>query len=333
MKARLPAPGALGLLAAAAISAAGGAGCGPGFEPPNRLNSPRVLAIRSDPATPAPGETTMLSAETYTPNGVRLFYDWSWCPIALAPGVPCPVTDQQVSDLVGMPVSLHLGSDPSQATVPFVHDIPVDRLELFCGPMSPLPAIDCTDGYPIQLRLVVCTESDASRCNDVAHSVEAVRPMRLRFRPGDQANANPTITGLHALLMDGMDPADLTNALSPPTLIRHKETVITADINPDQDAEMYQGLDDDSQPATVSERLFLSWFVESGDTDHQRTAYIKDQVTVEAATRIKWTPALQKDEKNSLRADHNKAQVVVIIRDDRDGVGFARGAVTLEPTP
>ena len=64
MKARLIAPGALGLLAAAAMSAAVVAGCGPGFEPPNRLNSPRVLAIKSDPVAPAFGDTTMLSAET-----------------------------------------------------------------------------------------------------------------------------------------------------------------------------------------------------------------------------------------------------------------------------
>jgi hypothetical protein len=333
MKARLTAPGALGLLAAAAISAAGVAGCGPGFEPPNRLNSPRVLAIKSDPVAPAFGDTTMLSAETYTPNGVPLFYDWSWCPVALAPGIPCSVTDEQVSQLVGMPVSLHLGSD---ATVPFVHNIPVDKLALFCGPTSPLPPIDCTDGYPIQLRLVVCTESDPNLCQDVTHSVEAVRPMRLRFRPDDQANANPTITGLHALLMDGMDPADVTNALSPPTLTRHKETVITADIHPDADAETYQGLDDESMPATVSERLTLSWFVESGDTNHLRTSYIRGTTaTGDVSDRIKWTPAFLKDEKDSLRDDKTLSRVIVVIRDNRDGVAWIEGSARLveETTP
>jgi len=333
MKARSSASGALGLLAAATLSAAVAAGCGPGFAPPNRLNSPRVLAIKSDPVAPAFGDTTMLSAETYAPNGVSLLYDWSWCPVALAPGAPCPITDEQLLQLVGMPVSLHLGSD---ATVPFVHNIPVDRLELLCGPTSPLPALDCTDGFPVQLRLVVCTESDQNLCQDVAHAVEAVRPMRLRFRPGDQANANPTITGLHALLMDGMDPADLTVAASPPTLIRHKETVITADINPDADAEMYDGLDDDSMPAKLYERLTLSWFVESGDTNHLRTSYIRGTTaTGNASDRIKWTPAFLKDEKDSLRDDKTLSRVIVVIRDNREGVAWIEGSARLveETTP
>jgi len=315
-------------LLAAWTAGATAAGCGGSFDPYNRLNSIRVLALASDPVRPAFGDTSTLSAVIYTPNAVTpASFEWSWCPVAPGPGMECPVTSAQLTQMAGVPISLELASIPEPT---FTHNIPPEILTALCAGMPNFPAPDCTDGYPIQLRLRVCTDADPAACHDTAHAIEAVRPMRLRFRPDDQANTNPTIDGLYAVI-DGVNQP-LDPALLPP-LKRHEETVIGATINIDQDSEPYRGRDDKGDPADVFERLNLSWFVESGDTDHQRTAYIKDQVTVEAATRIKWTPALQKDEKNSLRADHNKAQVVVIIRDDRDGVGFARGAVTLEPTP
>jgi hypothetical protein len=112
--------------------------------------------------------------------------------------------------------------------------------------------------------------------------------------------------------------------------------VITADINPDQDAEMYQGLDDDSQPAVVSERLTLSWFVESGDTNHLRTSYIRGTTASGNATdRVKWTPAFLKDEKDSLRDDKTRSRIIVVIRDNRDGVAWIEGSARLveETTP
>ena len=334
MKARLSGRGALGLLAAVVISAAS-TGCGPGFDPYNRLNSPRVLAIKSDPVAPAFGETTTLSAKTYVPiedPTLTLHYDWSWCPVALGAGVPCPFTDAQVSDLAGVPVTLHLGDTE---TVDFTHDIPGDKLQTFCAGMPGFPAPDCTDGFPIQVRLFVCTETDPARCTDPTTSVEAVRPLRLRFRDADQANANPTITGLHALIA-GMDPPPDLQATPSPTLVRKKETVITADIHPDQDAEMYMGRDDNDQPALVYERLTLSWFVESGNTNHQRTSYIQGTTaTGDASDRVKWTPNYLKDEKDSLRADVNMSRIVVIIRDNRDGVAWIEGNAQLveEATP
>ena len=335
MNARTPAPmrarwifqRMLGLVVAGAASVAA-AGCGPGFEPYNRLNSPRVLALKSDPVRPATGESTMLSAATYTPNDVPLFYDWSWCPVATPAGVACPLTDH---DLVanGIPGSLHLTTDPAEPTATFTNDIPADKLAAICAGTAGFPAPDCTDGYPIQLQLSICTDSDPANCTDAAHAVQAVRPMLLRFRPNDQANANPAITGISALIA-GMDqPADL-QATPSPTLTRHKETVIQVDVDTDTDAEMYMGKDDNDNPALVYERLTLTWFVESGNTNHLRTSFIHGTTASGDATRqVKWTPVFKKDEKDSLRTNTDVSKIIVVIRDDRDGVSWIQGSAQL----
>jgi hypothetical protein len=235
-----------------------------------------------------------------------------------------------------VPVTLHLGTDP---TVTFTHSIPPALLQTLCDGMPGFPTPDCTDGFPIQVRLFVCTDSDAANCVNADHAanssvaVETIRPVRLRFRDVDQANANPTITGLHVLGMDG--PLDLT-ALPSPVLVRKKEVTVTADIHPEQDAEMYMGRDDNDQPAVVYERLTLSWFVESGTTNHLRTSYIQGTTaTGDASDRIKWTSSYLKDEKDSLRTDKNSSRVIVIIRDNRDGVSWIEGNAQLveETTP
>jgi len=296
------------------------------------LSSPRVLAIKSEPVAPAPGDTTLLTAETYTPNGVPLNYDWSWCPVTPSAGAPCPFSDDDVSTLAGVPLTLHLGSD---AMVSFEHNIPPQLLQMLCDGMPGFPAPDCTDGFPIQVRLFVCTDGDPAMCTTTANGVEAVRPMRLRFRDTDQPNANPTITGLHALIA-GMDPPPDLRATPSPTLVRKKQTVITADIHPDQDAQQYMGLNDEGVAATVYERLTLTWFVESGDTNHLRTSYIQGtSATGDASDRLKWTPAYLKDEKDSLRSDKNVSRIIVVIRDNRDGVAWIEGSAQLveETTP
>ena len=46
-------------------------GCaGEEFDPFNRLTSLRVLAIKSEPVAPAPGEVTTLSSLLYVPEGM-----------------------------------------------------------------------------------------------------------------------------------------------------------------------------------------------------------------------------------------------------------------------
>jgi hypothetical protein len=311
MRMRRPRRWMLGLIAAGAAAGTAAAGCGPGFDPPTRLLSLRVLAIRSEPVAPATGETTLIDAKVYTTDGVPPAYAWSWCPFAGAPGAPCPLSEEQATALAGVPVSYDLGST---AQVPFTNAIPPAIFESLCAGMPGVAAPDCTDGFPIEIRLTVTTSDD---------EVMAVRPLRLRFHPEHQANANPTLNGLFAVIGGAMIPVD---AAATPVLPRHEKTVVSTPLTGD-DSELYNGKDADGNPAAVRERLNLSWFVETGDVDHQRTTFIDGQTTLEDAGRINWTPAFKKN------YAPDTAKMIVILRDDREGIAWAEGAVTLEPTP
>jgi hypothetical protein len=309
----------LGLLALAGSAVA----CGGSFDPYNRLSSLRVLAIRSgahdgEPVAPFTGETTTIDAKLYTlPGHDVTSYAWSWCPFTTAPGGPCPISEDQASMLAGVPIAYTLPAAADGSTT-FTNAIPADVLLTLCAGMGNVAPPDCTDGFPIQLQLTVTTDND---------QVQAVRPLRLRFRDSDQKNANPTVMGLFAAVGGATgQPFDGDPPATTPTLPRHVETAINTLI-PDTDSETYMGKDDNNNPAVVNERLNLSWFVESGDTNHQRTAYIAGQVTLQDAAKVKWTPAFKKD------YAPDTSRLILIIRDDRQGVGWIDGIVSLEPTP
>jgi hypothetical protein len=75
------------------------------------------------------------------------------------------------------------------------------------------------------------------------------------------------------------------------------------------------------------EHLTLSWFVETGDTRLERTSFLDGFTTLENAGKNKWTPQTRK------KYDHDTSKLIVVIRDDRNGVGWSSGTVQLEPTP
>jgi hypothetical protein len=318
---RTPRAARAGFGALALLVLAASAGCGQSFDPYNRINSLRVLAIRSEPVAPATGEMTKIDAKVYTLPGHDVTYAWSWCPYATSPGAACPISEDQASALAGVPITYTLPTAADGSTT-FTNAIPPAILTTLCAGMGNIAKPDCTDGFPIQLQLTVTTSDD---------SVQAVRPMRLRFRDTDQANTNPTVTGLFARVGTPPLPQPFEGDPPPamPTLPRHVETVINTVI-PDGTSEKYMGKNNQNQPAQVYETLNLSWFVESGDTDHMRTAYVAGQIppiTLEDASKVKWTPAFKKD----YASDTSK--VIVIIRDDRNGQGWTEGSVTLEATP
>lgn len=312
----------LGVLGLLALAGSAVASCGGSFDPYNRLNSLRVLAIRSEPVAPATGETSKIDARVYSVLGHDVTsYAWSWCPFATAPGAACPISEDQASMLAGMPVSFTLPTAADGTTTTFTNNFPPALFETLCAGSATIPATDCTDGYPIQLQLTVTTDND---------QVQAVRPMRLWFKdtPPVYPNTNPKVVGLFATV-GATAPVPFAAGdpqASMPTLPRHGATVINTVIPP-EDSEQYMGTDDNNLPALVNERLNMSWFVESGDTDHQRTGYIPTKNVLEDQAKVKWTPAFKKD------YAPDTSQLILIIRDDRQGVDWIDGTVSLEATP
>lgn len=293
------------------------AGCGPDFDPYNRLNTLRVLAIQSEPAAPGPGETTTLTPLVFTPEpSAAVTYTWSWCPFPGAPnqGYPCQVTREQLVMMGGGMLNVppfELGTGP---TATLTHTIDPNVLRALCAGQPGVPQlIDCAGGFPVQIRVKVASAGD---------EVDTVYTMRLRF--DSQPNANPKIDGLAAVL-EGAD-RPITGEPSV-TLPRDKQTVIKAAVS-EAHSETYLGKNDDGQPDPAArERLFLSWFIEGGDTDDEVTGYIPGRTELKVLQENKWDTPKTKD------YPKDTARLYVVIRDNRGGVNWTSGIVRLAGEP
>lgn len=297
------------------------AACRPDFAPFNRVEALRILAVQAEPAAPLTGETSTLSALVFTPTpDPTLAYHWTWCPVGgvADQGYACPFKEDELNGYLSM-VSLpplppfELGTDP---TVTLANSIDPQVFAAVCsGVLTPGMQLDCSGGFPIQLTLTVTTATD---------TVTAVQKMKLRFDSTMSANANPVIDGLQArvggVLMDLTDVASVT-------LPRDRETPIFALAQPAV-SESYLGLDDNGIPAMLKERVFMTWFVESGDTDDTRTSFVNNGTTDFAALlENKWIPAKTKDYASPT------ARLFVVLHDNRGGVSWRSAIVNLEPSP
>jgi hypothetical protein len=318
------------LLAFAVVTASALAGgCGKDFDPYNRLTSLRVLALQADPALPATGETVTLTPLVYTSkNAATPTYKWSWCPFPgqQNSGYRCPVDESMLQGLPGADTipPFDLGTGP---TAQLPNTIDPQLLTAACGGMLPMQPerLDCTNGFPVQV-MVTVTSGD--------ESVPVVTTVRLRFTPTvaldppiyglDTPNALPLIDDLVARLPAGDIPID-----DPPaaTLPRDVETRVRADVDMSAAVESYPGADDNGNPTTLTEHLYMTWFVESGDTDTMRTTYTNETTPWEDFQKNLWTPAPVKNYPG------DTARLIVVIHDNRGGVSWRSGFVNLGPTP
>ena len=322
---------ALGLGCLAALTF-GGAACRPDFAPFNRVTSLRVLAIQSDPSLPTTGETATLTPLLYVPpDAAAPTFAWSWCPFpgAANDGYKCLVTEEDLNAMLasvgGAPVPpFDLGAGPTAA---LSNSLDPAILTAICsGQLPGQPArLDCTNGFPVQVKVTVATDTDM---------LTAVETVRLRFTPTvapdppiyglDAPNTLPAILDL-ATMMDGA-PTVLGDT-PVVTLPRDVVTKIRADVDQAAVVESYPGADDQGNPTTLTEHLFMTWFVESGETMRSRTSYLNDTTPFEDFQKNEWTPAKVKDYPPST------ARLFVVIHDNRGGVSWASGTVNLDPTP
>lgn len=305
------------------------ASCQEDFAPYNRLTALRALAIRSNPPTPGPGETATLDALIYTPDGAPVTHAWSWCPLPgpASAGYPCQVTDQELAMLAGggtLP-PLDLGTAP---TATLAHSFDPQILAQACARVAGEAEglLNCNGGFPIQVRLTVTSGGD---------TVDTVTTLRLRFDPADAPNDNPSISTISAVPENGPeqtikdDPivTPIVDALVPPvnpivTLPRDEETPLV--ITPAGElAQPYNGPNDEGERVDQTERLRISWFVETGSTKSDQTSFNIERGPLAQALRNEWTPALTKDYAKET------ARIFVVVRDNRGGVGWRSGIVLL----
>jgi hypothetical protein len=294
------------------------AGCSGDFDPYGRLTALRVLAVQSEPVAPGPGASTTLTPLVYTsPGDTVTSLAWSWCPFAgdLADGAPCLLTEAELRARAGDAGAAippyDLGTGP---TATFAHTVPTELLDALCDGSPTQPAlVDCEGGFPVQIRLVVRTATA---------SVDTVRTLRLR-RDGDPGNANPSLDGLAIVDGNGERPLGDDATISLP---REVDTELRAAVA-ETAAESYPSLDSDDQPITAREHLLFTWFVESGDTDAERTGFIDGVEPLADAVANSWQPAPIAD------YPRDTARLLVVLRDDRDGVSWRTATVRLDGAP
>ena len=175
------------LAVALALSAGLTTGCSEGFDPYNRLATPRVLAIQSDPVAPAPGETTTLSALLYEPpEDAVASMSWSWCPFAgsAAEGYPCLISEEELAELNGgdSPVPSYDLGDGETAT--FEHSLDPALLAAVCEGTADQPELlDCEGGFPVQLKLTVESEGGGAGGQRAHHATPLRRQPRAQPQP------------------------------------------------------------------------------------------------------------------------------------------------------
>jgi hypothetical protein len=290
-------------------------GCDDDFTPYARLDKLRVLAIGATPVRPLPGETATLTPLVYAPEGTAVTRSWSWCPFVgeARDGYPCLVDEAAVTGWGGggnasPPFDLGTGE-----TLSFPHTLSPEVLRRVCAGTTdgmPPPLVpDCSAGFPVTVRLVVQTAGDR---------VVAVRTLHLRFEAAQEANDNPAIEQL--LVAAGDDRLPLEGASVPAD--RDAETPIAARL-PEAAAERYTDRDDRGQPVAARERLTLTWFVEAGEPEHQRTSFIDGVIPLATASENRWK--FPEPEPGAPAS----ARLILVVRDNRGGVGWQAATVRL----
>lgn len=295
--------------------------CGPDFDPYYRLTSLRVLAIRSEPAAPAPGENATFDALVFSPEtgfapDPALTYEWSWCPFPgpAEQGYPCLVTEAEVAmwaAVTGTIPSFALGAQP---VAQLAHVIDPALLGQLClgNPAIPI-SLDCERGFPIQVRLKVTSATD---------SIDAVRTVPFRFDVTTmEPNANPSPTGFSAVL-NGLDQPLADDA--PPTLPRARNTTLRVRFA-EEGAEAFTNADG----TAARERVTFAWFVEAGGIDERRTGPFPVDPQV-AARFPDYTPLENTwNPPPVAKFAREVARAAAVARDDRGGVGWVTGTAAL----
>ncbi len=327
--------GPLVVLAALACSV----GCVPTFDDHlSLIESPKVLAVSSEPAEAAPGDQVQLTALVATPDvdGATPKLSWGLC-IARKPltelGPVNPVCVQAPELAPGSIVPLGTGSSVS-ATVP---SNPVDACRLF-GPSLPEPMNgepagrpvdpDPTGGYyqPIGVTLL----------EDSVTTLGAVRifcpPSGLdqdeagAFNENYKRNVNPIIDSV-LLVSDSGASSPLpdepeTLHLSPGQVVQLEATwAACSDGPPCSGAESYVVFNSDSRELDQKhESIRISWYATAGRFENAVTGRDETEFAI-SNTDNTWTAP----------TDSKQVRLWLVIRDARGGQTFKSFLVSVKP--
>lgn len=306
-------------------------GCGsfaPDDERYDRLDKLRVLAIQSEPADIAFGETSTLSANVYEPSDRDVKYEWSWCPSRSdgSGGFECNISEDALAEawaslgLGDTPPSYDLGSNPEAQ---FTHVLTPQLVAALCqsitgeSDLNEEIALACFMGLRASVKLTVRTSKD---------EVTAIRTLTLLMGETPDAserNANPP-SNFSVTLRDKETSAVVEDGQA--LKAGHAYTV-TAEL----DEEVAQTFTpaaspDDPEPEERRETLIMSWFLTEGGVvpplddpglgeGDVRSTFVDGTNDFENVTRNGWELPLTAGP---------SAELHLVLRDERGGVGWTR---------
>jgi len=292
-------------------------GCAePDFPAYNELDSMRVLAVRAEPPDLLPGSTSVLDAVIFD-AGEPVSLSWSLCPWPSDPnhGFRCLVDQslwEQAWTSSGLkdPPALRLGSaDTAELRVPD----DVTAVRKLCkevlsrvGASASLPP-DCDTRWNWTVRLTVSGRED---------TIEAVKDVPILLGADPERNANPVLGSLTIEREGEAMPAEL------PPLPVDTDVDLRLSIQAEQ-AELYTPPPAFTESAADleprRESLSFTWFVEGGETERIRSVFNAGVESLRSASHNVWrTPKAQA-----------RSALIVVVRDNRGGVGFVRSDVSL----
>jgi hypothetical protein len=320
------------------------------FNTPTLLNKPRILAIKADPAQPALGASTTLSALVYQPPvadgadaGVSVTgYSWSWCPLATssADGFTCPISQDAANQLfaslgvTGAP----LLTLPDGETAKFTNPFPAPVLANLCvyglaaTSGSPGANFACTiAGFPITINLVVHT-TVAGEPKDLA----AVFFVYLPINDAVAANLNPLVNGIKVFdhQLDQMGTQEVPRNFGVPVFLVMDSP--SAEQLPDPNDVLppskYPPPDPKYPPLGPNiapyEQLTMSWYAECGDfgangLGGDRTGYLGDPNNPNSQFDVALENTWNIPKTEGCPIDY--ASLFVVVRDNRGGVAWTSG--------
>lgn len=287
-------------------------------EPPSLVQSPRILAVSSQPAEVTPGAAVTLQLLLATPEGERVAteVDWAFC---LAPKPP--VDNNIVSDAcLGNAVRAIVGRTAQVGAV-----IPAEACALFGPQLPPTPAgqpparprdPDGTGGYyqPVRVRPRAWPGSLGDGpvgfalprilCGLAGASASTAAAYRDRYQP----NHNPQLVSVWV--------TDDAQALDVSELPRQRTLQVHASWNVNS-AERFPIFDPASQVLVErTESLQLAWFATAG-----RFALVHTDADANAGKGVnEWTTP----------PTPGPVTIWLVLRDDRGGVHWLSLALTIK---
>jgi hypothetical protein len=298
----------------------------------SELDRLRVLAVRSEPADLLVGDVATLSALTFEPEQRELEYAWSWCPSRrdIADGGGCRIEEaelQRAWDTLDTGRELPAYDLGTSREAELAHVFSADVLSPLCAALSAgeadaeQAALSCLLELEVSVSLSV-RSADAE--------VTAVKRLVLLGEDIDatERNQNPAPTG-ELLVRDIREDRLLEDG---DTLAADHEYALSLVLD-ESTSEPF--LPSALPGAELGERrretLVMSWFVTEGSFpsdglfgdgdgpiaggEGERTTFVDGQSDFSALLGNEW--------RLPRRLESSEATLVLVLRDERGGVGWA----------